>query len=109
MADYKEEIAKIEELAKEDERFRSEYLAAVESKDVDRIAALFASNGFEAAAEELRARAGDGPEMDEAELDAVAGGSTRYEKLDELCGSSRGFLCGLMGAVALWVPSYQDD
>ena len=108
MADFKEEIAKIEEFAKENKQFRNEYLAAIESQDIDKIAALFAANGFEVAAEELRTRAGDGPEMDEAELDAIAGGADRYETLDKLCGNSRSFLCGLMGAVALWVP-YEDD
>ena len=111
MADFKEEIAKIEKFAKEDEQFRNEYLAAIESQDFDKIADLFAANGFEAAAEELRARAGDGPEMDEAELDAIAGGADRIEQLDRLCGNSRSFLCGLIGAVALWMPEdpYEDD
>ena len=109
MADFKEEIAKIEEFAKENKQFRNEYLAAIESQDIDKIAALFAANGFEAAAEELRTRAGDGPEMDEAELDAIAGGANRYEKLDELCGKAGGFFCGLGAGVALWSPDYKDD
>ena len=109
MADFKEEVAKIEALAKEDEQFRNEYFAAVESKDVDKIAALLTSRGFEAAAKEMRAQVENGVEMDEAELDAVAGGVNRFEKLDEYCSDAGAFMCGLGLAVALWSPDYKDD
>ena len=109
MADFKEEIAKIEELAKEDEQFRNEYFAAVEARDVDACANLLASKGFAAAAEGLRAQMNDGVEVDEAELQAVAGGANRYEKLDEYCGDAGHFMCGLGLGVALWSPSFNDD
>lgn len=46
MADFKEEIAKIEEPAKEDEQFRNEYFAAVTAQDVDGCMNLLASKGF---------------------------------------------------------------
>ena len=109
MADFKEEVAKVEELAKEDEQFRNEYFAAVESQDVDRIATLLVSRGFEAAANEMRTQIENDVEIDEEELNAVAGGANRFEKLNEYCSDAGEFMCGLGFAVALWSPSYQDD
>ena len=109
MTGFKEEIAKVEELAKEDEQFRKEYFAAVEAKDVNACADLLASKGFEAAAKALRDQTDNGVEVDEAELQAVAGGAKRWEKLDEYCGDAGGFMCGLGLAVALWSPSFEDD
>ena len=109
MADFKEEIAKIEKLANEDEQFRSEYFAVVEAKDTDACAKLLASKGFEAAAKALRDQIDNGVEVDEAELQAVAGGANRYEKLDEYCSDAGSFMCGLGLAVALWSPSFNDD
>lgn len=104
MAGFKEEIAKIEELAKEDEQFRNEYLAAVKSQDVDKCIELFASRGFTAAAEGLRAEIENGKEVDEAELDAVAGGGTRGQHITEYCGRTNAFFCGAGLGVALWSP-----
>ena len=109
MADFKEDVAKVEKLAKENEQFRNEYFAAVESKDVNRIADLLTSNGFEAAAAELKARIENGIEVDEAELEAVAGGANRFEKLNEYCSDAGEFMCGLGLAVALWSPDFKDD
>lgn len=109
MADFKEEIAKIEALAKEDEQFRNEYIAAIEAKDIDGIAAFLTSKGFEATAAEMKAQLENGIEVDEAELEAVAGGANRYEKLDEYCDDAGAFMCGLGLAVALWSPSFNDD
>ena len=109
MADFKEEIAKIEELAKEDEQFRNEYFEAVKAKDVEKCAEFLTAKGFKDAAEGLRARMNDGAEIDEAELQAVAGGANRYEKLNEYCSDAGAFMCGLGLGVALWSPSFEDD
>ena len=109
MADFKEQVAKIEELAKNDEQFRNDYIDVVKAQDIDGIASLLTSKGFEITAEELRGQIEDSREMDEAELNAVAGGANRYEKLDEYCGDAGNFMCGLGLAVALWSPSFEDD
>ena len=42
-----------------------------------------------------------GVEVDEAELQAVAGGANRYEKLNEYCSDAGEFMCGLGLGVAL--------
>lgn len=109
MADFKEEIAKVEAFAKENEQFRNEYFAAVESQDIDACINLLKSKGFEAAAEGVRAQFDNGLEIDEAELQSVAGGANRYEKLNEYCSDAGEFMCGLGLAVALWSPSFSDD
>ena len=53
MADRKEQIAKIEALAKEDEAFRDEYIAAIKTQDADKLAAFLASKGFEVDASDI--------------------------------------------------------
>ena len=99
----------IEALAQEDEQFRSEHIAAVEARDTDKVVAFLASKGFEATAEKLRDQVENGLEIDEAELQAVAGGANRYEKLDEYSGGAGSFMFGLGLASALWCPSFKDD
>ena len=109
MADIKEQIAKIEALAKEDEQFRNDYIAAVKAQDVDGLTALFAEKGFEVTFEDLQAQADEGREIDEAELKAVAGGEGRASKIDDYCGTAGAVMCGMGLGVALWSPDYKSD
>ena len=106
MADLKEELAKIEQLAKEDERFHGEFIVVVETRITERVAAFLTSKGFAVAAEELRSQVNDGIDVDEAELQAVVGGSSRSEKVEAYCGDLSSFFCGFALASALWNPSY---
>lgn len=64
------------------------------------------SKGFAAVAEKQQSQFDDGVEVDEAELQAVAGGSTRSQKVEEYCGDLNSFMCGFALANALWNPSY---
>ena len=109
MADLKEKVAEIEALAKEDEQFRNDYIDAVKAQDIEGIAALLTSKGFEITAEELQAQIDGAREMDEAELQAVAGGANRFEKINEYCGDTGEFLCGFGLGVALYSPKFNDD
>ena len=109
MANIKEEVAKIEALAKEDEQFRNDYFAAVKAQDLDGLLDLFASKGFEVTLDGLKSHADEAQEVDDAELDAVAGGKGRLEKIDEYCGNPGAFMCGMGLAVACWSPDYTGD
>ena len=60
-------------------------------------------------AAEVRAQAQAAKELDQEELQAVAGGKTGQEKRDEYCDDAGNFMCGLGLAVALWSPDYWDD
>ena len=106
MADLKEQIAKIEALAKEDEAFRDEYIAAIKAQDPEKLAAFFASKGFEVEASDIEF---SGQELDEDELQNVAGGADRWEKIDEKCSSAGAVGCGFAAFVAFWSPALKDD
>ena len=108
MADVKEQLAKIEELAKEDEEFRKAFFAAVDTKDAEKLVSLINSRGFDLTADDLELSV-ESRSLDEAELESVAGGKTRYEKIDEYCGKAGAFGCGAGLLVALWSPDYTAD
>ena len=109
MADRKEQFAKIEALAKEDEQFRSEIFAAVKAQDVDSLISLINSKGFELTADDLVPQSDDGQLVDDAELAAVAGGDGRMTKIDDYCGNAGAFMCGMGLAVAFWSPDFAPD
>ncbi|MBQ9005053.1 MAG: hypothetical protein IJ092_01645 [Atopobiaceae bacterium] len=106
MANLKEQIAKIEALAKEDEAFRDEYIAAIKAQDADKLVAFLTSKGFEVDADDVDF---SGQELDEDELQNVAGGDNRWEKVGDYCEESGAFLCGLGLFVAFWSPDYSSD
>ena len=106
MADIKEQIAKIEALAKEDEAFRNEYIAAIKAQDPEKLAAFLTSKGFEVEASDIEF---SGQELDEDELENVAGGADRWEKIDEQCSGTGAFFCGFGAFVAFWSPAMNGD
>ena len=106
MADLKEQIAKIEALAKEDEAFRDEYIAAIKTQDADKLAAFFASRGFEVDASDIEFA---GQELDENELQNIVGGADRWEKVGNDCSGAGAFFCGFGAFVAFWSKEYSGD
>ena len=106
MADIKEQIAKIETLAKEDEAFRNEYIAAIKAQDPEKLATFLTSKGFEVEASDIEF---SGQELDEDELENVAGGADRWEKIDEQCSGTGAFFCGFGAFVAFWSPAMNSD
>ena len=106
MSDLKEQITKIEALAKEDEAFRDEYIAAIKTQDAEKLAAFLASKGFEVEVSDIEF---SGQELDDDELQNVAGGADRWEKIDEMCSGTGAVLCGFGAFVAFWSPALKDD
>ena len=106
MADIKEQIAKIEALAKEDEAFRNEYIAAIKTQDAEKLVAFLTSKGFEVEASDIDF---SGQELDEDELQNIAGGADRWEKIDEACSGTGAFFCGFGAFVAFWSPAMSGD
>ena len=106
MADLKEQIAKIEALAKEDEAFRNEYIAAIKTQDAEKLVAFLASKGFEIEVGDIEFA---GRELDEDELQNVAGGADRWEKVGNDCSGAGAFFCGFGAFVAFWSKEYSGD
>ena len=106
MADLREQIAKIEALAKEDEAFRDEYIAAIKTQDAEKLVAFFASKGFEVDVDDVNFT---GQELNEEELQNVAGGRTRLDKINDYCGGAGAFMCGFEILNALWAPDVKGD
>lgn len=113
MPSIKEKIAKIDALAKEDEQFRNDLKALVEAKDVDGVLALVNSRGCELTAEDFPLRPDDIQELDDAELDAVAGGydiDDAEKQAEEVYGGAGGcwyfgvVVCAAAIGVAFWMP-----
>lgn len=106
MADLKEQVAKIEALAKEDEAFRDEYIAAIKAQDAEKLVAFFASKGFEVDAGDIEF---SGRELDDDELQNVAGGADRWERVGNDRSGVGAFFCGLGAFVAFWSGAYSGD
>lgn len=92
-----------------DEKFRNDYFAAVKAQDLDGIAALFASKEIKVTAKDLQDLADEAREIDEAELEAVAGGDGRASRIDDFCGIAGAIGCGMGLVVAMWSPDFESD
>lgn len=105
MSDLQERMIKLVEAAKADEEFDKRLAAAFEAQDKDAIIALAAEKDIAFTADEFGAPDLEGKEMDEAELEAVAGGKDWEElakKIDNECHYSSAAVCGFFFGVAAW-------
>lgn len=83
MSDNREKAKALEEAFNTDESFAAQFKQAVEARDVDATISLAASKGIVLAPEDF-APSIEGREIDEAELEAVAGGFSWSELYADL-------------------------
>jgi len=104
MADQKERMAKLAEAADADKDFADAVAKAVAARDFDEVSRLAAEKGIQLESEDFEIKEIDGAEIDDAELEAVAGGgarekaNARYAK----CETTSCILCGLGAGFAIW-------
>lgn len=104
MADQKERMTKLAEAADADKDFADAVAQAVVARDFDEVSRLAAEKGIQLESEDFEIKEIDGVEVDDAELEAVAGGGAK-EKADARyaqCQTTSCVLCGLGAAFAIW-------
>lgn len=106
MSDLNEKLAKLNEVAAADEAFGKELRAALEMRNIDEIIRVAAEKGIEFSADDFYSEDLEGKEVDESELEAVAGGGLlkRADELRDKCRMLGAVTCGAGFGVALWSP-----
>lgn len=111
MADLKERLAKLDEVSKADEAFGERFAAAMTAHDKDAIIALAAEKDVVLTDEDFVMPDLDAMDLDDAELEAVAGGKD-WEKvargIDKDCHYGSAVACGAFFGVALWGVKFED-